>query len=86
MTTPSGGLERAHWEGKITVATQLSTEIRRICRSQVRAFDLVTTVEWLFGLGKLGNPGALDTHGRFPALKSLFTFDSNGYRRRGGQE
>jgi hypothetical protein len=40
---------------------------------------LVTTVEWLFGLGKVRNPGSYDSGGKYPPLKGLFTFSSNGY-------
>jgi len=41
--------------------------------------SIVTTVEWLFGLGKLRNPGNYDAGGKFPPMKSLFSFGSNGY-------
>jgi hypothetical protein len=41
--------------------------------------DIATTVEWLFGLKKLNNPGNYDTGGLFPPLKGLFSFASNNY-------
>ncbi|MFI5417589.1 MAG: alkaline phosphatase family protein [Candidatus Lutacidiplasmatales archaeon] len=40
---------------------------------------IAATVEWLFHLAPLGNPGSFDTSRGFPAMKSIFSFRSDGY-------
>jgi phosphoesterase family protein len=42
------------------------------------AYGLVNTVEWLYHLRHLGNPGQLDNQTGFPPMKSLFNFTANG--------
>jgi hypothetical protein len=40
-------------------------------------FGIATTIEWLFHLGPLKNPGHLDAKSGFPAMGALFSFTSN---------
>ncbi len=40
-------------------------------------FGLVATLEWLFHVGHLNNPGQLDSKSGFPVMRSLFSFTSN---------
>jgi hypothetical protein len=40
-------------------------------------FGIATTIEWLFHLGHLKNPGHLDASSGFPAMRALFNFTSN---------
>jgi hypothetical protein len=40
-------------------------------------YGLIRTVEWLFHLNHLGNPGGFDNQTGFPAMKSLFHFSAN---------
>ena len=40
-------------------------------------YGLPHTVEWLFHLGPLGNPGGYDSLKAFPAMHALFNFTSN---------
>jgi hypothetical protein len=41
-------------------------------------YGLCRTVEWLYHLRPLGNPGQMDNQTGFPAMKSLFNFTRNG--------
>ncbi len=41
-------------------------------------YGIVHTVEWLFHLPHLDNPGHYDASSGFPVMKSLFSFKSNG--------
>jgi hypothetical protein len=45
-------------------------------RQQASIYNLLTTIEWLFGLG---NTGGVDKGSAFPAMTGLFTFSSNHY-------
>jgi phosphatidylinositol-3-phosphatase len=40
-------------------------------------YGLCRTVEWLFHLPRLGNPGQMDNRTGFPPMKSLFNFTAN---------
>ncbi len=41
-------------------------------------YGIVHTVEWLFHLPHLKNPGRFDASSAFPAMRSLFSFKENG--------
>jgi hypothetical protein len=41
-------------------------------------YGLCRTVEWLFHLPRLGNPGGMDNKLGFPPMKGLFNFTANG--------
>jgi phosphatidylinositol-3-phosphatase len=41
-------------------------------------YGLCRTVEWLFHLNHLGNPGGMDNQTGFPVMKSMFNFTANG--------
>jgi hypothetical protein len=43
------------------------------------SYGLLRTVEWLFDLPALGNPGGFDNQTGFPAMTSLFQFPGSGY-------
>jgi len=64
--------------GHVFTAIVSAYSVNRTFVTPDAPYGICHTVEWLFHLPPLGNPGGLDGRPGFPAMKGLFNFTSNG--------
>ncbi len=63
--------------GQIYLVVVSPYSLHRSMTTDDSDYGIDATVEWLFGLPHLKNPGKFDHRAGFPALKSLFSFTKN---------
>jgi hypothetical protein len=78
-TKAGGNAEDTACGGNVYLAVISPYSMGRSFTTPNSDYSITATVEWLFGLPSLGNPGDSDDVPGYPVLSGLFSFTNNGY-------